>query len=81
MQLKALTIVLTIEEGKPPTFTLVGNLTVQEAYLLLHDFMIKEARQQGQEEAKGVGKQEKIPERMGKPTQRAPRGTEGEPSV
>jgi hypothetical protein len=51
MRIKALTIVVvTTEEDKPPAFALVGNLSPQKAYTVLHEFMLQEAKRQGKEE-------------------------------
>lgn len=70
MQIRALTIILVkTEEKEPPAFSLVGNLTPQEAYSILHDFMLQEARRQGQEEVKAAGtpKKKRMPS-VGLPT-------------
>lgn len=73
MRIRALTIVVVTEaEDKPPAFTLVGNLTAQEAYMILFDFIQQEARQQGKAESNG-----KTPEKRRRATQRARSDSEG----
>lgn len=51
MRIKTLTIVIVEDEGKPPAYTLVGNLTAQEAYATLFDYIQQEAREAGKREA------------------------------
>ena len=72
MRIRALTIVVVEEEKKPPAFTLIGNLTIQEAYAILHDFLLQEAKEQGKAEA-----ERKIPKNKQKPSQQAPSDSEG----
>ena len=78
MKIRALTIVVvTTEEKEPPAFSLVGNLTPQEAISILHQYMVEEARQQGREEAKGEVSGGNLPEKKQKPSERSPSDSEG----